>query len=225
MSRRGVTIQMSQICEWNVEELRLIDTALDALQSTAHWSDGAMKRNLAPTGVQTMLKRRIRSDWYGEAPFPDVFLYERTFQERDTMLQITVVHELAHIWDFGSKPKYTLSDGLIAATGGTQPLVTRCVDQLKHEVVGRWFCLGKNQAWQPVRIYDPKGTPASAYGASALTEDWAESVAAVVFPQHPRYTHIAYDSWWNRITGNGHMVANIDTVRVTYVHEQFRKAQ
>lgn len=71
------------------------------------------------------------------------------------------VHEFAHAWDFAHDGRET--SALVRMTGGGY------------------------DPW-PLGAYRPGGTTTSGYGATSAREDWAETVAAAVYPDAPRYS-------------------------------------
>jgi hypothetical protein len=74
-----------------------------------------------------------------------------------------VVHELAHIWDAAHDHGYTI--GMAERSGSV-------------DANGNW---------------DPSPGSASDYGKTSPAEDWAEAVAACVYPQLGRFGHLEGD--------------------------------
>jgi hypothetical protein len=85
----------------------------------------------------------------------------------------TFVHELAHVWD--SRQGGALSRGMEKETGG------------------------KTSGG----VYTPGGKPASSYARNSREEDWAEAVAASVYPYYARYR------------------GGMDNIRRDYVQDKF----
>jgi RHS repeat-associated protein len=207
------------LCDWPLDELVLVRTAVEDLMKAAGWSQATTQRLFSRSSGFTYVLRRpaTTSPWYGSAPNPTIELHKGAIDEKADMMKVTVVHELAHIWDF-KWPEKQLSEGMKVATGGA-------VQNDEHQL---WFdkrCLGVNYnitCKRPIATYYPGGQPASQYGGGAVTEDWAEAVAASVYPTHHNYVHDVYNSLWDRIIGNGHKERTMDRKRVEYVQQQFR---
>jgi RHS repeat-associated protein len=86
-----------------------------------------------------------------------------------TYTKFLVVHEFAHIWDWSTGS--ALSRGLAATTGGEEvcPRADRCI-------------------WVP----GERQSLPSPYAATSPGEDWAESVAAWIYPRIPDENHQGY---------------------------------
>lgn len=133
----------------------------------------------------------VVTDDYWDRPTKITF-YNGTFSNPDGATWV-VVHELAHVWDAAQNG--SISSGLQERTGSTG------------------FVRRKNDgtcAWGPL-CYTAKGTTASGYGGADAREDWAESVAATVYPTNGRYMIDGVNRW----------DATNDYTRREYVREQY----
>jgi hypothetical protein len=89
-------------------------------------------------------------------------VYDALYRDTPQIQRFNLVHEQGHVWDTatgGSLNGGTMSSGMMQATGSSF----------------NWF-----------RQYQPSGVPASTYGKNDQREDWAETVAAAVYPDGAR---------------------------------------
>lgn len=108
------------------------------------------------------------------------------------------------MWDFKQGGKF--HEGLAIATGSAWVERSRL-----------WWIMKRDELWMEGAAWCPQGDPASDYARFDWSEDWAESVTATVYPNHPRYT-------WDLVYGNG-PIRRMDEKRHNYVLEQFKNAR
>jgi hypothetical protein len=207
----------------DVDELIAILEGIHALMAKAGWNYTHFKRAM---GIEAGGKV-IFSRFHGDAPFrsnvaadaytdPElnpfvprtqrVTFYDKAFQAgifgtaAQTTAKITV-HELAHVWDYVSGGKE--SQDFVNATGGTYiyafPSGSRA---------GGWH-------------YTPGGTTAGGYAPTNPGEDWAESVAAAVYPEAFERAYPGYQRYPVMNPRTGETVIQGWQARANYVHQRF----
>ena len=186
--------------DWLSAELNQLLEGTKNFLSTFHWNIDRFKTEMGlSSGSGIDIAREHSSGEYLAVTMPDLFrptkitFYNGTFSNPDGAKWV-VVHELAHVWDMAHG--YSLSAGLQERTGSTG-------------FIGR-----KNDgscAWGAM-CYTAKGTTSSGYGGADAQEDWAESVAATIYPTNGRYSKNGVNNW----------DAAKDYKRRDYVQEQYK---
>jgi RHS repeat-associated protein len=215
LKMRGLSLV--SICDWSIDELIILYDATNEWKSTSGWDDALMKTVFSSNGMPTKIDRSLSGNGWGSAD-PNTFIvtiFPEAIAGGFEVLQETLVHELAHIWDFRWQ-NLKILDRFLGATGGSDPLDWKLFLNNPETCQGWYICQAPTN-----QFYEPGGSPASDYGATALGEDWAESVAATIFPDHERYIHQEYDTFWSRVIGDGHSIHSIDEPRKRFVREMF----
>jgi RHS repeat-associated protein len=193
-------LKLEDLYTWKLAELNMLRDAIARMMAKAGWTTVAeFRQAILPVGYDVYIRRnhsRSSDAGYTErnrfTQTITITLYENTFYDYDGSLKdiaakATFVHELAHVWDMGKKG--APSRGMMNATGSTYDCY-----------LGFLFC-----SW------NSNGTTASWYASrSDHTEDWAEAVAASVYPEHEDYQYP---------DGSQRM----DEARKRYVQEQFAR--
>jgi RHS repeat-associated protein len=159
-----------QLADWELTELFLFAEAIYDLKVAAGWSAADYWDALTANRKYTLHVDRLHvstddPNRPADAPFPNergelrIRLFDVLFKSSAPDIRVVMVHEMAHVWDHSTGGK--LSNNMMAATGS------------RYEGNGT--------------VYLPVGGASSAYTPNHL-EDWAETVAAAVYPKHPNYT-------------------------------------
>jgi len=176
LGRFGITISDYSGGLWSLEELTIFLQGANALRTAIGWSMSEFNHYVGP------VRATQSTDWAGTAwvgsgasalTSPGAGYADMTFFQgaingiidgRNIFLE-TVVHELAHAWDFAGGNGNSF--GLMAATRSSyrDPTFDEIIDDLSH---GR--ATGAK--------YVTTGT--TRYGRNNSSEDWAESVSAYV---------------------------------------------
>ena len=201
----GITIKNPD--NWTTSELASTLNGVQRLLHAANWSIADFKFAMGiALGTRLYFERVRRADQYAAETIviPDpsaangvgvvVTFYNGAFADTIARRQrnspgVVTVHELAHVWDINSG--CVLSAGLYKATGGYYDF-----------------------PFVPGGKYHPGGTAPSGYAGTDQFEDFAESVAAALFPESKRFQNLSYP-FYDSATGGGYWQ------RVTYVGNLF----
>lgn len=177
LGQYGITV-VNAWQDWTFGAIQLLLTALYDLIRVAGWD------HVSPTDVKNILTNNgaitaiyvyrggANGTGAGVLQYREsdrsahITLWDAAFETgrrgdpADDMTKRTFVHELAHVWDFANGG--SLSQGIETATGGAT------LDDGTYHVGGH---------------------PASSYAEESREEDFAESVAASVYPDMKMYTH------------------------------------
>jgi hypothetical protein len=200
-------LYVDRLGAWDLHDLELILAAISDLMEKAGWDIQDFRNAMGinggpnaayPNGIklvretEAIYKGKVE-DWDGlftgqtqyngdimhMVKSGSLTFYDQTFKD-DLRAKVAIVHELAHAWDFAAD-NY-LSNTMSSRTGA------------KME--------GETYQWG-------SESPASLYGRSDQYEDWAEAVAATVYPQWGEFKDEA---------GNARMRS--DSTRARYVRDQ-----
>jgi hypothetical protein len=153
---------------WNsYDELVMVH---DAVKDMIHFMDNSdnpdrFKKAMRDYPIHLVRHQKLGND-AGLAPIlPGIF---GNFILFDNFDKSTVVHELAHVWDF--RHGHSLSEGMMYATGSYRSNCSIYVNQIYCSVT-----------------YDVYSSPEDApsqyvYDTNSAFEDWAESFMGLVYP-------------------------------------------
>jgi hypothetical protein len=153
--------------EWTPETLRVVAESVRDLKAAAGWDRSAYVDTMTANGKYNLRLDRADSYFWDSSRPADVRMrgntilmtvYKALYDGDLSMQRFNLVHEQAHVWDFASGG--AMSTNLKEATGSTYS----------------WFGLGP---------YIPNGATSTKYRPDHL-EDWAETVAAAVYPDGER---------------------------------------
>ncbi len=160
-----------QLAQWTDDTLRVVAESVRDLKAAAGWSISDYSDTMTNNGKYSLrLNRTSGYFWDGNRP-ADVDMrgstiimnvYDALFKDTPQTQHFNLVHEQAHVWDTatgGSLNGGTMSGDMMNATGSSV----------------NWF-----------GGYQVGGVPASSYGKNDQREDWAETVAAAVYPDGAR---------------------------------------
>jgi RHS repeat-associated protein len=187
----GLTVV--ELWDWQSQHLEWILEAINDLMSAGQWSVATFKANMGiATGGTIDLIRggKHPKNWFAAVNDKDLLhanqsitFYDDLFDQGKDKVKFYAVHEFAHIWD--NAQGRSLSADLQDYTGST----------------------GFRRNW-PIgscnfgtACYTPKGNTVTGYGRADAMEDWAETVAASVYPR-------------------SRFVAHLDPARMRYAREQ-----
>jgi RHS repeat-associated protein len=185
LKQHGIEVQ--NLWDWLSGELGLMLQGVQDIRKVANWTPEDFARAMGGVDLVRGACGGPNCNWYGVHysggwQRSTIVMFDLAFNSGAATAMYTIVHELAHVWDYISGRR--LSNGLMRSTGGT------------------YSCnlLGKCK-------YNWEGKPASEYAKGNQREDWAESVAATVYPTYERFT----DRGVNRM----------DDTRRNFVQNQF----
>ena len=164
----GYGYQLGNLYDWQSYELDWVLGGTKRLIEVAGWTIDVFKAamGIANGGRIELVRERANGNlggyaepaWFHFRGTARITLYDLAFTSETNSMR-TIVHELAHVWDFAQSGR--LAGDLQRTTGGT----------------------GTTGMFP----YRPGGTPASRYARTSRWEDWADSVAAVVIPEHEEF--------------------------------------
>ena len=144
---------------WELAEMRAVLQTVRDIQKVTGWS---LLEFVTAMGNVDIIKAGKVDGVYGAATEgKSIMLFADAFgSPLQSQLKMTLAHEFAHILD--QRTGYGISAGLLEATGGTQGNCSQLED-----------------------CYTEQGQTASNYAKTHVTEDWAESFAATIYPNGP----------------------------------------
>jgi len=169
LSAHGWNLDLAQ---WTDETLRVVAESVRDLKAAAGWSISDYSDTMTNNGKYSLrLNRTSTYAWYSNLPANVdmrgttiiMNVFDALFDDDPETQLFNLVHEQAHVWDTatgGSLNGGALSGDMMRATGSSYS----------------WFGLGPYQAGS---------APASDYYPNHR-EDWAETVAAAVYPDSAR---------------------------------------